>query len=42
MDIVATKGSRDLQWVTMNKDDVQQWKPFNGIEGNVLWTPEQA
>jgi hypothetical protein len=35
IDIVSTKGCRELDWVTMDKEDVQQSMPFNGIEGNV-------
>jgi hypothetical protein len=34
IDIVSTKGCRELDWVTMDKEDVQQSMPFNGIEGN--------
>jgi hypothetical protein len=42
IDIVSTTGSRELHWVTMNKEDVHQSMPFHGIEGNVIWRTEEA
>jgi hypothetical protein len=31
-----------LDWVTMNKEDVQQSMPVYGIEGNLTWTAEEG
>jgi hypothetical protein len=42
IDIVSTKGCRELDWVTMDKEEVHQSMPFNGIEGNMTWKAEEA
>jgi hypothetical protein len=36
IDILSTKGCRELDWVTLDKDDINQSMAFHGITGNIM------